>query len=100
MQLVLLVIHMMIAAALVGVVLLQKSEGGALGIGGGGLNDTWAWDGTRWDSLDLAPAYLRPPGRTWHDLAWDAERRALVVFGGWIGHGVELGDTWERGTAR
>ena len=36
MQLVLLVIHMMIAAALVGVVLLQKSEGRALGIGGGG----------------------------------------------------------------
>lgn len=36
MQLALLVIHMMIAAALVGVVLLQKSEGGALGIGGGG----------------------------------------------------------------
>lgn len=33
---VLLVIHLMIAAALVGVVLLQKSEGGALGIGGGG----------------------------------------------------------------
>ncbi len=31
----LLVIHIMIAAALVGVVLLQKSEGGALGIGGG-----------------------------------------------------------------
>lgn len=33
---VLLVIHLMIAAALVGVVLLQKSEGGALGMGGGG----------------------------------------------------------------
>ncbi len=33
---VLLVLHLMIAAALVGVVLLQKSEGGALGIGGGG----------------------------------------------------------------
>ncbi len=33
---VLLVIHLMVAAALVGVVLLQKSEGGALGIGGGG----------------------------------------------------------------
>src|SRR5262249_43996135 len=29
-------IHLMIAAALVGVVLLQRSEGGALGIGGGG----------------------------------------------------------------
>lgn len=32
----LLVIHMMIAAALIGFVLIQKSEGGALGIGGGG----------------------------------------------------------------
>ncbi|MBL8565819.1 MAG: preprotein translocase subunit SecG [Hyphomicrobiaceae bacterium] len=33
---VLLVIHLMIAAGLVGVVLLQRSEGGALGMGGGG----------------------------------------------------------------
>jgi preprotein translocase subunit SecG len=33
---VLLVVHLLIAAALVGVVLLQRSEGGALGIGGGG----------------------------------------------------------------
>jgi preprotein translocase subunit SecG len=33
---VLLIVHLMIAAALVGVVLLQRSEGGALGIGGGG----------------------------------------------------------------
>jgi len=31
-----LVIHVMIALALIGVVLLQRSEGGALGIGGGG----------------------------------------------------------------
>lgn len=36
MQTVLLVIHLMIAVAMVGVVLLQRSEGGALGIGGGG----------------------------------------------------------------
>ncbi len=33
---VLLIIHLMIAVGLVGVVLLQRSEGGALGIGGGG----------------------------------------------------------------
>ena len=33
---VLLLIHVMIAVALVGVILLQRSEGGALGIGGGG----------------------------------------------------------------
>ena len=33
---ILLVIHLLIAIAMVGVVLLQRSEGGALGIGGGG----------------------------------------------------------------
>lgn len=33
---VILIIHLMIAVALVGTVLLQRSEGGALGIGGGG----------------------------------------------------------------
>lgn len=36
MQTVLLVVHLLIAIALIGVVLLQRSEGGALGIGGGG----------------------------------------------------------------
>lgn len=33
---VLLVVHLLIALALIGVVLLQRSEGGGLGIGGGG----------------------------------------------------------------
>jgi len=32
------VIHVLIAVALVGVILLQKSEGGALGMGGGGMS--------------------------------------------------------------
>ncbi len=36
MQTVIVVIHLMVVVALVGVVLLQRSEGGALGIGGGG----------------------------------------------------------------
>ncbi len=36
METILLLIHLAIAAALVGVVLMQKSEGGALGMGGGG----------------------------------------------------------------
>lgn len=36
MQTALLVLHLFIAIGLVGVVLLQRSEGGALGIGGGG----------------------------------------------------------------
>ena len=36
MQTVILVVHLIIALGLIGVVLLQRSEGGALGIGGGG----------------------------------------------------------------
>jgi preprotein translocase subunit SecG len=35
MQTVIIVIHLMVVAALVGVVLIQRSEGGGLGIGGG-----------------------------------------------------------------
>jgi preprotein translocase subunit SecG len=36
METVVLVIHLLIAASLIGVILIQKSEGGGLGIGGGG----------------------------------------------------------------
>jgi preprotein translocase subunit SecG len=36
MQTVIIVIHLMIVVAMIGIVLLQKSEGGGLGIGGGG----------------------------------------------------------------
>jgi preprotein translocase subunit SecG len=38
MILLLFVIHVAIAVSLVGVILLQKSEGGALGMGGGGMS--------------------------------------------------------------
>src|SRR5512146_311865 len=38
MLIILFVIHVLIALALIGVVLLQKSEGGALGMGGGGMS--------------------------------------------------------------
>ncbi len=37
MEEVILVIHLMLAVALIGLVLIQRSEGGGLGIGGGGL---------------------------------------------------------------
>jgi preprotein translocase subunit SecG len=37
MQTIILIVHLLIALALVGVILLQRSEGGALGIGGGGF---------------------------------------------------------------
>src|SRR5580698_7848652 len=35
---VILVVHLMVAVSLVAVILLQKSEGGALGLGGGGMS--------------------------------------------------------------
>jgi preprotein translocase subunit SecG len=35
-QTIILVIHLMVALALIGVILLQRSEGGGLGLGGGG----------------------------------------------------------------
>ena len=37
MQTILITIHLIVVVALIGVVLLQRSEGGALGIGGGGF---------------------------------------------------------------
>lgn len=37
MSAVILVIHMLLALAIIGLVLLQRSEGGGLGIGGGGM---------------------------------------------------------------
>src|ERR1051326_2710978 len=38
MGVILFIIHVLIAIALIGVVMLQKSEGGALGMGGGGMS--------------------------------------------------------------
>ncbi len=46
MQTVVLVIHLMLVAALIGVVLLQRSEGGGLGIGGGGVGGFMSSRGT------------------------------------------------------
>jgi len=39
---VLLIVHLLVALAMIGVVLLQRSEGGGLGIGGGGGGGVWA----------------------------------------------------------
>ncbi len=46
METVILVIHCLLAIALVGVVLLQRSEGGALGIGGGNMGGMMTSRGT------------------------------------------------------
>ncbi len=46
MQTVIIVIHLMIVLAMIGVVLLQKSEGGGLGLGGGGAGGFLSSRGT------------------------------------------------------
>jgi preprotein translocase subunit SecG len=46
MQTVIIVIHLMIVLAMIGVVLLQKSEGGGLGMGGGGAGGFLSSRGT------------------------------------------------------
>jgi hypothetical protein len=51
---------------------------GGLGADRRYLDDTWEWDGARWQRLDLAA----PPARTRHRLAYDARRAVVVLFGG------------------
>ncbi|MCG2681743.1 MAG: S8 family serine peptidase, partial [Kiritimatiellae bacterium] len=62
------------------------------GIGGsdsGYWNDTWLWDGSNW--MQELPA-ISPPGRTYTAMAYDAERKEVVLFGGWR-YGT-MNDTW------
>lgn len=54
----------------------------------GRLQDTWEWDGAVWSLR--APA-VKPPARSEHTLAYDAERRLVLLIGG---QGV--GDVQER----
>ncbi|HEY3357965.1 MAG TPA: hypothetical protein VGQ83_32250 [Polyangia bacterium] len=57
--------------------------------------DTWTWNGTTWTQLNPQNP---PPGRTAHGLAYDEQRRVVVVFGGATMSGttpVFLAETWE-----
>ena len=47
METVILVIHLLLALAIIGLVLIQRSSGGGLGIGGGGMGDFATARGTR-----------------------------------------------------
>lgn len=74
MHTVLVVVHLMIVIALVGVVLLQRSEGGALGMGGGGgfmtgrgkanaLTTTTAWLAAGFFATSIALAIMAGTNR-------------------------------------
>ncbi|CAN5505954.1 preprotein translocase subunit SecG [soil metagenome] len=57
MQTVLLVVHLLIALALIGVVLMQRSEGGALGMGSGGAGSLFSSRGVG-NALTRTTAFL------------------------------------------
>jgi hypothetical protein len=47
--------------------------------GGGGLADTWEWDGATWTQRMPTTS---PPMRPSHAMAYDAVRQRVVVFDG------------------
>ena len=60
--------------------------------GTGRRGDLWGWDGVRWVQRQSAT----PPGkRSGQVLAWDPDRRVLVLFGGGKKERRTLADTWE-----
>jgi len=87
MQLILLLVHLVIAIALVGVILLQRSEGGALGIGGGGggmmsargaanlLTRATTWLAVAFLATSLTLAILAGEGRRGSSVLDEAEQQ-------------------------
>ncbi len=59
--------------------------------GGGGLSDTWLWNGTNWSKA--GPATI-PTGRGNQAMAYDAATGQVVMFGGIDSSSARLGDTW------
>jgi hypothetical protein len=55
------------------------------------LGDTWVWNGFAWTQKSPANA---PPARESHAMAYDRERKEVVIFGGYSNDKQFLGDTW------
>lgn len=59
------------------------------------LDDTWKWDGSTWSQSCPHGADQSPFPRFQHAMAYDWDRRRLVLFGGSAGSSGKLNDTWE-----
>ncbi|MFC1609817.1 kelch repeat-containing protein [Myxococcota bacterium] len=57
-----------------------------------GVLETWEWDGSNWTEINTA---ITPPGRDLFEIAYDARRGVIVLFGGQVRRGVWCDDTWE-----
>jgi hypothetical protein len=55
------------------------------------FGDTWTWDGTDWTQQTTV---VTPPARTLFGFADGSATSAPVLFGGTLGQGESLGDTW------
>jgi hypothetical protein len=64
--------------------------GAEIGINITNLNDTWLWDGTQWERIEVEG----PPARVHPALAFDQERQVVVMTGGSNGPNAILTDTW------
>lgn len=53
-------------------------------------NDTWAWDGQRWQQVSASG----PPARQGHSLAFDRRAGVVVMYGG-SARGQQFDDMWQ-----
>ncbi|MCK4340256.1 MAG: hypothetical protein KAY37_00855 [Phycisphaerae bacterium] len=67
------------------------SARGVVVLFGGGLGDTWEWDGDQWAYQSVSG----PSPRCSHAMAYDSARGVTVLFGGTAG--TTYSDTWEYG---
>jgi hypothetical protein len=58
------------------------------------LDETWILDVDGWRELPLSDR-VRPPALLWHALAYDRERKAVVLFGGSEKHAQVSDEVWE-----
>ena len=56
-------------------------------------NEIWAYNYSN-DDWEKIETQTKPPGRYWHDLAYDSVSQRMILFGGSQGGGNDLGDTW------
>jgi hypothetical protein len=65
---------------------------GGKGAGNADLDDTWTWDGVSWAQIG-GDGVNAPPARAAPTMAYDPERRRMVMFGGANG-ATGRGDVW------
>jgi hypothetical protein len=56
------------------------------------LNDTWEFNGSSWQQVSTPQS---PTGRNHHAMAYDSQRRVVVLYGGRSAADPQLDDTWE-----